>query len=818
MRLSYALRGLRRSPGFTAVALLSLTLGIGANTAVFTLTNAIFLHPLPVAEPDRLLSLFTVDHATRSAIGNLTRTGISLPNVIDIQHDNEVFSGVAAYAGAGPTLTGFGRPSQQPAWAVTANYFQVLGVRPEAGRTFDPAGDLEGSAVPEAVLSHDLAVRLFGEPRAAVGKTLNLNAIAWTVIGVTPPGFRGTLTTGPAAPIFLPLAMHSRIFSGPTERLYNERRFRFLNPFGRLRPGTTELQALANLRTLAARLETAWPRDNKGRSFEEAPLSEAAVALGPRNQTLAGTLALTLAVGFVLLIACANLANLSLARAAGRAREMGIRVALGAPRRALIRQLLTESALLSAFGGLLGLALGWFGARLLWASRPGFLQNTYIDLILDTRVLAFSLGLAALSCLLFGVLPVIRASAPDVSRLLNAAGRGGVSGGGRSPLRQALVAAEIALALVALVGAGLFVRSMRNAREIDLGFDSGNLFVAGFNVASVQMDPERGREFSRALIRKVAALPGVTSAALADAAPLGVGLVQTAFREGDPVDPKLGVLTPTPPVTPGYFGTLRLPFVEGRDFNDYDRLGATRVIIVSQAMARQEWPGQSALGKRLRFATSPDLWQVVGVVRDHAVLSIGEPPQPVTYLPFDQAWQAAAVLHVRTSGPPERITPAVTAALASLNSELALLNPGTVRQVIDQALWAPGMAALLFGVLGLLAMALAVVGVYGVMAYSVARRRTEIGLRMAIGARPRNVVGMVLGDSARLAAFGIAVGLAAAFALTKSLASLLYGIGPNDPATFAAVATLLALTALTAGAIPAWRASRIDPVAALRGD
>ena len=817
--LRLALRTLRRSPGFTTAAILSLTLGIGANTAIFTLTNAIFLRPLAVAHPDRLLALYTVDGATKTSIGNLVRTGVSLPNVVDIAGAGaSVFTGVAAWAFAGLTLTGHGRPSQQVAYVVSSNYFDVLGANPETGRTYNPGPPFEGTGAPETVLSHGLAMTLFGSPAAALGKTLNLNSIAYTVIGVMPDEFRGTLTTGPPEPLYLPLAMHNQIWSGPVQRLYYERRFRFLNPFARLRPGVTEMAALASLRTIASRLEAAWPRDNKGRTFEESPLAEAAVGLGPRNQTVAGALALTVSVALILLIACANLANLSLARATGRTRELGIRVALGASRRAIVTQLLAESALLSLVGAILGGGLGWLGARLLWNARPGFLTNTYIDLNPDPRILLFTAALAALSCLLFGVLPVVRASAPNVSGLLNGTGRGGVEGGSRSWLRHTLVAAEIALALVALTGAGLFVRSMRNAQKINLGFDTNNLLVAGINVSSVQMDAEHGREFARVLLARVSALPGVISASLSDSAPLGVGLIQTAFREGDPQDPKLGILTPTPPITPAHFATLKLPLVEGRNFTDYDRAGATRVAIITEAMARQLFPGQSPLHKRLRFATSPDLWEIVGVVKDHAILSIGEQPQPATYLPFDQAWQAASVLHVRTAGPPEKAIPAVSDALASLNSELALQNPGSVQQVLDQALWVPGMAAKLFGCLGLLGMLLAVLGVYGVMAYAVARRTPEIGLRMAIGARSTDIMQMVMRQSAGIAAVGIAAGLASALALTRWLDNLLYNLAPNDPVTFGAVAVLLLATALAAAAIPAWRASQINPVAALRGE
>jgi predicted permease len=810
----YAVRTLLRSPGFAVAAMLSLGVGIGANTAIFTLTNAVFLHPLPVREPARVLELYTIDHATRTTLANLRRTGLSLPNTVDIDAQNVVFSGVAAFAQAGVTLTGFSKPTQENAFVVTPNYFDVLGVRPAAGRAFDPHQSFTSGGLPEAVLSHGLARRLFGGDREALGRILNLNSVAYTAIGVAPAEFNGTLAVGPTDAVWLPLGMHSRIFSGPFETLFNERRFRPFSVFARLKPGMDERTAAANLATIAARLEAAYPKDNRGRTFETSSLAEAALGFAARGQTVAATAALSLAVGFVLLIACANLANLSLARATRRSREFGIRVALGAARGRLVRQLLSEAALLSVAGGILGIAIGKLGANILWAYRPGFLQQSQVDLTLDARVCLFTAGLSALSCVLFGVAPVFRASIPDVSKLLNSAGRGNVQGGGRSRLRALLVVAEIALALVALVGAGLFVRSMQRAQKIDLGFDTNNLLVAGFDLGSLQMSPEAGREFIRAVVQKTGSIPGVKSAAVAGAPPLNGGLLRTAFREGDAVDSRLGTLVLFQPISPSYFDTMHIPLIEGRNINGFDRAGSARVTVVSRSMARSIWPGQSAIGKRLRYATSPELYQVVGVVADAAQFSIGEQPQPVGYEPFDQSYQPFGVLHVRTNG--SNLLPAIQTAVQSLNPELALQNPGTVRDLIGQALWAPRMAAILFGVFGLMGTALAVIGVYGVMAYMVLQRTSEIGIRMAVGARPIEVVGMVIGQSMKMALAGIGIGVCGALALTRLLESLLFDVPPNDPATFGAVVSILAITALIAGAIPAWRASRIDPVAALR--
>lgn len=816
--LRYAARTLLRVPAYTLAALLSLGLGIGANTAIFTLTNAVFLHPLPVKDPSAVIEIYQVDHATHSTVANLTRTALSYPNFSDLRDQNNLFDGMAGFTQTGVTMTGAGKPLQQTVFLTTANYFQVLGIQAAVGRLFRPDEDRLPGGNAVAVLSYRLWQRLFGGDRAAVGRAITLNTVSYEVIGVAPPDFKGTLTVGPAEVVWVPLSMHSQVLTGPVEQFFNSRRLRFLNAFARLKRGVDERGALASLQTIFARLAAEYPADNRGRDVETSPLSEAALGFLPRGQTTAAALALSGAVGFVLLIACANLANLSLARATRRAREMGIRIALGASRSSLVAQLLIEAELLAIAGGALGIAIGWAGARLLWSLRPSFLAQSSIDLHLDARVCAFTLGVSVLTGMLFGLAPVFRASASDVASVLNTGGRGNIQGGSRNRLRSALVVCEMALAVVALAGAGLFIRSMQNAQRIDLGFDTRDLCLVAFDLGSERMTPQHGLQFTRSVLERIQAVPGVASAAIADTAPLGGGFLQTAFHEEDPVDSRLGTLVLSAAVTPGFFDTWRIPLVEGRLLNQFDRAGTRHVAVISEAMAHRFWPGQKATGKRFHFATAAPggLIEVVGVVRQTTVINIGEVPQPVAYMPWEQDYQPFAVLAVRAAMPPERVLPSVTAAVQSLDPDLALLNPSTMQQVIGQALWAPRIAAALFGLFGLLGMVLAVIGVYGVMAYMVLQRTSEIGIRMAMGARAADVIGIVVGQSMRLAGAGIVAGLCAALALTRLLGNLLFNVSPNDPLTFAAVACLLAATALVAGGIPAWRAARIDPVRALR--
>jgi predicted permease len=815
--LKYGLRALLRSPGFTLVAVLSLALGIGANTAIFTLTNAVFLSPLPVHDPTRLLEVFCVDNATTTTAANLRRTAMSWLNYKDFRDQNDVFSSLAAFIGTGVTLTGKGEPRPQGATLVTANYFDVLGVKPVIGRTFFPDEDRSDGGNTVVVLSHAMWTRLFGADPSAIGKTVEMNGVPYTVIGVAPANFKGTFTVANPDVAWIPMSMHSQALAGPLDALVNERRMRMINVFGRLKPGVSEARALAAMKTIAASLEQQYPRANRGRSADVSSLADGALGFLPRDVIRQAGLALSAVVALVLLIACVNLANLLLARSAKRAREMGIRTALGAERGRLVRQLLTESLLISFAGGVAGLFIGTAGSSLLWSLRPAFLQQAELPMSLDWRVFGFTAGVTLLTGLIFGLAPAVRSSLSSIAEVLRSGGRGGSEAFSRSRLRSALVIGEVALALIALAGAGLLIRSMDHVQRINPGFETHNLFAVDFDTSPQHFPPERGLQFLQAVLEKARSAPGVHSAAVASARPMGGGILGTLLAEGRESDPNYhGTLTLMMTVSSEYFDTMRIPVVEGRGFTPFDRAKSRAVAVITEAMARHFWPGQNAIGKRFRQAVGNNYIEVVGVAANSVTLNIGEDPQPIAYIPMDQNYQSFASLIVRTGGNPEAVMPTVLRQVQTLNTNMALLQPNTVQDLISQGLWAPRMAAALFGIFGLLGMLLAAVGIYGVMAYMVTQRTNEIGLRTALGANPISVLLLVTSQGMRLVGIGIGAGVIAGALITSLLKTLLFNVSTYDPLTYGSVSLLVAAIAFLASWLPARRASRIDPLLALR--
>lgn len=815
--IRFGVRTLVKNPAVSAIAIISLALGIGANTTMFTVVNAVLLHPLPVKDISRIVEIDTIDANTRVTAANQIKMGISYPNCRDYARENQVFDGVACYVPVALTWSGGAEPKQVSGLLVSANYFDVLGVRPAAGRFFFPGEDTKPSGNNVAVISYSLWANKLGGDPGAIGRTLQLNATPYTVIGVAPPGFKGTFTFAPADEIWIPSSMYPQALTGFLREWFNERRALLASSFARLKPGVSIGQADASLKTIATHLESEYPKDNAGRSVTLTSLADAAVGANQQGQlSLAGGVMMGV-VGLVLLIACVNLANLLLAQAARREKEMSLRAALGASRWRVLRQLMTESILLSLAGGAVGLVIAYWGRAALWSFRPPFIQDADINLALDSRVLLFTFGISILTGLLFGTFPAIKASRVDLAETLKVGGRGNAVGWRSNPLRSILVIAEIALAMVALIGAGLFVRSMQNAQKTNLGFESQKLFSMAFDLGALHYDEGRGQQFIREVVERTKSLPGVADAAVASNLPLGGGFERTTFPEGQDITTGYrGTLTETNDVTPGYFDTLRIPLVAGRVFNDSDRATTAEVAVVNEAMAKHFWPNENALGERFHFIDETNLRQVVGIVRNTVVNNIGEDPQPLIYLPIAQDYSPFASVQVRTTGNPHAAIATVRAQVQSLEPNLAITNVQTIGDVVDQGLWAPRMGAALLGLFGALALALAAVGVYGVLSYSVTQQVHEIGIRMALGAQPLGVLKLIVGQGLKLAGAGLVLGLIGALVAMRVLSSLLFDVSTHDPATFIGVSIVLVATAALACYIPARRATRVDPIIALR--
>jgi len=809
---------LKKSPGFTFVAVLSLALGIGANTAIFTIINAVFLHPLPVEEPSRLAEMFTRDTLTFNANANFQLTGTSLPNYEDYRDQNNAFTGLATVTFPIPlNWGGQAEPQQLNASLASGNFFDVLGIKPYRGRTFIADGDKKVGGNPEVVLSYSLWARKFGSDDKFIGQTILLNGTPYTVVGIAPPSFKGIVSLGRPDLLWIPITMRDYVLTGQLKDWENNRRFRWLSIVGRLKPQLDLDQARAAMKTIAVSLEKEYPRDNKGRTVELFSLNESALGINQRKQfSLAGGVLMSV-VGLVLLIACVNLANLLLAQASKREKELSIRAAMGAGRARLVRQLLTESTVLSLMGGVAGLLVAYWGRNLLWSFRPPFLLDGSIDLSFDARVLGFTLLISMFTGLIFGIIPAIKASGTDINEVLKTGGRGGALGWTHNRLRGLLVISEIALALVALVGSGLFLRSMQNAQKFNPGFESQNLLQMNFDLGALRYDADHGQQFFRDAIERAKTVPGVLSASVSSNGVFGGGLAGTIFREGEQTDPNnRGTLVGFDDVTPGHFATMRIPLISGRDFTDFDREKTTRVAVINEAMARAIWPDQDAIGKRFAIVSDPVLLQVIGVVGTTVVGQIGEDPQPVAYLPMRQQYSPFGTLVVRTNTNPEPLIGPVRAQIQPIDKNLAFTNAQTVQQILGQGLWAARMGAALLGLFGALALILASIGIYGVLAYSVAQRTSEIGLRMALGAQPRQVLALVLRQGMLLALIGATAGILVALPVARQAAGLLYGVSATDPLTYVGITLLLMAVALLACYLPARRATRIDPLVALR--
>jgi len=802
---------LRKNRGTTVIAAAALALGIGANTVIFSVVNAVLLAPLPYREPDRIVTLLN------------RGTGPASPaDFQDWREQGRSFESMATAEAWFVNLTGRERPEQIVGLHLSEDMFQLLGIAPAVGRTFQP-DDFQKGKDHVVVLSDHLWQRRFNHDPGVIGQKILLDQEPYTVVGVMPPKFRFAPFWITGAEMWAP--------QNQADRAAN-REGHSLRPFARLKPGITQTQAQAEMDAICARLAKAYPDSDASLKVQVQPLLEKAV--GDVRPALLISLG---AVGFVLLIACANVANVQLARALGRTREIAIRTALGAGRLRIVRQLLTESVVLSLAGGALGLLLAFWGIDLLktFVAGGGNQFNSKIprteEIGLDATVLIFSLSLSIVTGIVFGLFPALHVAGDDTNNALKEGGRSSTHGITGNRLRGMLVIAEVAIALVLLIGAGLLVRSFMYLEAIDPGFNPRNVLSLTVSVAgNAQYVCAKREAVYREIVDQVRALPGVQSASMINHLPLFGDTWGTNFQvEGRPL-PRPGE---EPGAVyrvsrPGYFETMQIPMLRGRDFTDRDTVNAPPVVIVNERLAKTFWPDGDALGKRLTFddPRKDPVWiTVVGVIKDVKQNDWASKPDNEYYVPFLQSkgfldspnpWFSYMTLIVRTAGDPLALSRAVQNTAWSIDRNLPLASVKTMEQVIAASVWQPRFNLLLVGLFAGLALVLAAVGIYGVMAYSVTERTHEIGIRMALGAKQSDVLRLVVGEGMALAAIGGAIGLAGAFALTRLLGGLLYQVQATDPAIFAAVPCLFAAVAFLASYIPARRATRVDPMIALR--
>jgi predicted permease len=815
--LRFAVRMLRRSPGVTAIAVLSLGIGIGANTAIASLVDAVFLRPLPVEEPDRLAWIYRTfePSATGQGFFGAGLLPASYLNYLDFVQRTTTFDGILAAGGGGLGLSGGGgEPEQVAAGYVTANAFDLLGVRPALGRAFESDDNLRGGARPVTVISDALWRSRFGADPQIAGRDITLNGRAFTVIGVAPADYHGLLTLF-EEDLWVPSELWPELNPGPASIALEHRGFRMFWMVGRLAAGVTPAAAERELAVIAEQLAAEHPDLNRDRGVRLASLAEGALNLNQRGTFVRAGVIASAAVGLVLLIACVNVGSLLTARARARQGETAMRLSLGAPRRRLLRQWLTESVLLGLLGGIAGWLIAVWTKPLLLRLRPPFLED--FDVPLDLRVLSFTAAVSLLAGLLFGLAPALQASRTDLAGQLGERGRWAAMAG-RFGLRRALVVGQVALSVVALCIAGLFLRSLEQARAIDPGFDAGALGIVGLDVGALGTGPAEGLVFFDRLLEEARSLPEVTAAALAWGAPLGFVAERRIFPEGaeDLVGAE-GVYTPVNGVTAEYFATMGIAVVEGRGFDGGDRAEGRPVAVVNETAARTYWP-EGAIGRTIRWPVHERPWEIVGVVADVKYTTLGEEPRPYVYRPLAQDYAGAVVLHVRAATDPAAAIGAVTGRIRPLAPDLPLLDPRPVAAVIDQSLWAPAFGARLLSTFGLLALLLAGVGIYGVVSQSVAERRREVGIRMALGAGRARVLSGVLRDGMTPVAAGVVLGLTIALLTVRQFRALLYQQASADLAVFAAAALILAITALAACLVPALRATRVDPVRTLRAE
>jgi predicted permease len=805
--LRFGLRMLRRSPGFSLLAILCLTLGIGANAAVFSWIEGILFRPYPaVVHQERLLAL------GGTARGEPGGTPLSWPDFIDLQRNCTLFDSFFVSKITGTTLSIGDRAEVTTGSIVSANYFDAIGVHPILGRGFERGEDSGQSAHPVAVISYQLWQRRFKSDPQIIGKTQRLNGVYHTIIGVAPEGFYGTFV-GWAMQFWVPASMEEIFESGGYK--LEDRGARWIESYARLKPGVTRQQAQQEISAVAQRLEADYPETNRGRGIKLWPLWQT-----PFNNahTLLPTLEIMLAVVvFVLLIACANVGNLLLVRSFARRHEMTVRLAIGAGRGRLLRQLFTEGLILSAFGAAGGLLVAHWCRHalvLLFPARGGVSMHLLGEI--DWRVLALSAGVCVIATLLVGLVPAMQTGKLDLASSLKADSAGVVGGHARAWVRSGLVVLQVSLSFVLLVGAGLLLHSLQKIRNTSPGFSTHEVLDTGVNLVAAGYDAQRAQNFQDELLDRVRALPGVESAAFARMTPLSYGSYSETLISVDGYEP--------PPdeqptieyneVGPDYFVTMGIPLMSGREFTRADDEKAALVAVVNETMAAQYWRGRNPIGERVQVK---ERWmQVVGIAKDSKYQSVRETPKPFFYVPLRQNSSRGVGLYIRTPLSAQTMASALVREVHAIDPNLALYEVITLQEQLDRSTSSQLVAVTLVGVLSALALLLAAIGLYGVMSYAVSQSTRELGLRMALGADPSNLLRLVLSRGLALTAGGLLLGAAMALSLTRLMGNLLYNVNPREPLVFAAAFAVMMLASLAACFLPAWRATRTDPARALR--
>ena len=799
--IRYAVRMLWKRPGFTVVAVITLALGIGANTAIFSVINAVLLAPLPYEDPERLVAVWE-----RQAITNENQQPVALPNLDDWKEQNRVFEQLAITRNSTFNLTQDGETERVTGARVSSNFYSLLRVKPILGRTFLEGEDKPG-AQPVALISYGLWQRRYAADPQLVGKSLQVDSLPYTVVGVLPRGVGYPTTDTDLVIPFIPQPRDA------------QRANHFVRVIGRLKAGVSLEQAHTEMETIAARLEQQYPVTNTGWRVSLIPLQEQLVGnIRPALLVLLG------AVGCVLLIACANVANLLLARAVGRRMELAVRAAMGASRWQLIRQLLTESVLLSLCGGLLGFLLAVWCVPILTRLSSGSLPRVD-EIRISYRVLFFTLLISLVTGIIFGLVPAWQSSSKKLTDSLREGRRGSTGGLLHKRVLNLLVVTEVALALVLLVGAGLMIRSFISVSQVSPGYDPRGILTAGIGLSPIKY-PELQQQatFYQTLLAKLEALPGMVSVAEVSRLPVVPVISSSTFIiKGRPVASGQEPNANARLISPRYFQTMGIPFAEGRDFTVRDTKDTPDAVIINKVMAERFWPNESPLGQHIYLSAETTRWrEIVGVVGNEKLSGLDTEIGPAIYIPIAQNTFPNAArnmfLVVRAEGEPTSLVSSIQRELRSIDQEQALFQVRPLEEVISNSLSQRRFNSLLLVIFGALAGLLAAVGIYGVIAYSVTQRTNEIGIRLALGAQQRDVMKMILGQGIRLTLIGIAIGLIAAFALTRILSSLLYGVSATDPVTFLSIPLLLTLVALLASYLPARRATKVDPCVALRYD